>query len=378
MNTINISQKTKNKHLDFSHYEYIINSLIMFNASYSGKRNIGKTQFIKNLALDVGTSVSNIYSIIKDATVSIRDTHLNKHFELSALAAFQKRSKNHKIPNNSKFDKATDFISLVENEIKSNKLSSIDETINYLIIHQRDKINDMETVSTKTFYNYVHQGKTSIKPIDLPRMVRRKTKKNWKTYIPKRQKGVSITERPESVDSREAFGHWEGDLVTGPRYSQIGFYLTLLERKTRFYYMIPISSKSSKKVYMQINKLHKFYGDSFKDIFKSITFDNGSEFSRWKDMEVKPNTKEKRTKIYFGRPYHSCDRASNENCNGLIRYFIQKGTDINTIDKKTSIDINNKINQKKRKILGYLPAEKLFLDELAKLNVTENTIFYKN
>ena len=162
MNTINISQKTKNKHLDFSHYEYIINSLIMFNASYSGKRNIGKTQFIKNLALDVGTSVSNIYSIIKDATVSIRDTHLNEHFELSALAAFQKRSKNHKIPNNSKFDKATDFISLVENEIKSNRLSSIDETINYLIIHQRDKIDDMETVSTKTFYNYVHQGKTSI------------------------------------------------------------------------------------------------------------------------------------------------------------------------------------------------------------------------
>ena len=148
MNTINISQKTKNKHLDFSHYEYIINSLIMFNASYSGKRNIGKTQFLKNLALDVGTSVSNIYSIIKDATVSIRDTHLNEHFELSALAAFQKRSKNHKIPNNSKFDKATDFISLVENEIKSNRLSSIDETINYLIIHQRDKINDMETNSS--------------------------------------------------------------------------------------------------------------------------------------------------------------------------------------------------------------------------------------
>lgn len=378
MNIINISHKQKNKHLDFSHYEYIINSLIMFNASHSGKRNIGKTQFIKNLALDVGTSVSNIYSIIKDASISIRDTHLNEHFELSALAAFQKRSKNHKIPNNSKFEKATDFISLVEHEIQSNKLSSIDETINYLIIHQKDKIDGMETVSTKTFYNYVHQGKTSIKPIDLPRMVRRKTKKNWKTYIPKRQKGTSITERPESIASREEFGHWEGDLVTGPRDGQNGAYLTLLERKTRFYYMIPISSKSSKKVYMQINKLHKFYGDSFKVIFKSITFDNGNEFSRWKDIEVKPNTKEKRTKIYFGRPYHSYDRASNENCNGLIRYFIKKGTDINTIDKKTTVDINNRINQKKRKILRYLPAEKLFLDELAKLSVTENTIFYKN
>lgn len=112
--------------------------------------------------------------------------------------------------------------------------------------------------------------------------------------------------------------------------------------------MISISSKSSKKVYMQINKLHKFYGNSFKDIFKSITFDNGNEFSRWKDMEIKPNTKEQRTKIYLGRPYHSCDRASNENCNALVRYFIKKGTDINTIDKKASIDINNKINQKKR------------------------------
>ena len=378
MNTINISQKTKNKHLDFSHYEFIINSLIQFNASHHGKRNIGKTLFIKQLAFSVGTSVSNVYSIIKDATVSIKDTHLNEHFELSALAAFQKRSKNHKIPNNSKFDKAKDFISIVENEIKSNKLSSIDETINYLILHQSDEISNLETISTKTFYNYVHQGRTSIKPIDLPRMVRRKTKKNWKTYIPKRQKGTSITERPDHINERDEFGHWEGDLVTGPRDGQNGAYLTLLERKTRFYYMIPISSKSSKKVYMQINKLHKFYGEHFKDIFKSITFDNGNEFSRWKDMEIKSNTKEQRTKIYFGRPYHSCDRASNENCNALVRYFIKKGTDINTIDKKASIDINNKINQKKRKILGYLPAEKLFLDELTKINVTENTIFYKN
>ncbi|MFR6591246.1 hypothetical protein [Catenibacterium sp.] len=67
-------------------------------------------------------------------------------------------------------------------------------------------------MSTKTFYSYVHQGRTSIKPIDLPRMVRRKTKKNWKSYIPKRQKGTSITERPEYIKDREEFRHWEGDL----------------------------------------------------------------------------------------------------------------------------------------------------------------------
>lgn len=178
MNSINISQKAKNKHLNFSHYEFIINSLIQFNASHSGKRNIGKTQFIRDLASTVGTTVSNVYSVIKDATITIKDTHLKIHYELSAMAAFEKRSKIHKIPNNSKFEESKEFISLVEQEIKSNRLSSIDETINYLRIHQPDRIKNMVTVSTKTFYNYVHQGKTSIKPLDLPRMVRRKTKKN--------------------------------------------------------------------------------------------------------------------------------------------------------------------------------------------------------
>lgn len=379
MNTYTISQKPKNKHLEFHHYEYIINEIIRFTAENKGhKRNIGKTQFIKNIANTIGTSVSNIYSIINDASISVRDTHLNEHIELSALAAFEKRSKNHKIPNNSKLVKAHDFIMLVEDEMKSNRLSSVDETIHHLILHKSDMIRGMQTISTKTFYNYIHGGKVAIKPIDLPRMMRRKNQKNWKTYIPKRQKGTSITERPESVESREEFGHWEGDLVTGPRDGQNGAYLTLIERKTRFYYMLPITSKSSKKVYMQINRLNKFYGDDFKNIFKSITFDNGSEFARWKDMERKPGTKKKRTNIYFGRPYHSCDRASNENCNGLVRYFVKKGTEINTIEKRKTTEINDKINQKKRKILGYLPAEQLFLKELAKIGVTKNTIFYKD
>ena len=189
MNSINISQKAKNKHLNFSHYEFIINSLIQFNASHPGKRNIGKTQFIRELASTVGTTVSNVYSIIKDATITIKDIHLKIHYELSAMAAFEKRSKIHKIPNNSKFEKVEDFISLVEQEIELNRLFSIDETINYLRIHQPDRIKIMVSVSIKTLYNYVHQGRTSIKPIDLPRMVRRKTKKNWKTHIPKRQKG---------------------------------------------------------------------------------------------------------------------------------------------------------------------------------------------
>lgn len=355
MNTITIPHKKPNKHLDLIHYETIIREIIKHDASsLNKKRNTGKTVLIKHLASEIGTSVSNIYSILHDATISIKNYDLTDTVELSALAAFNKRSKNHKIPNNSKLLKAQPFIQLVEKEMKSNNLSSVDETIQYLKLHCPDLIAGKATICTSTFYHYIHQNKVSIKPLNLPRMASRKIKKDHKSYIPKNQKGTSIEQRPQEIESREEFGHWEGDLVVGPREASKGAYLTLIERKTRFYYMLPISSKSSKKVLMQINKLNKFY------------------------MEKKPGTKNKRTSIYFAHPYCSCERGSNENCNGLLRYFIKKGTDINSIPKEITVDINNKINLKKRKILGYLPAESLFLNELAQLNVTNNTIFYKD
>lgn len=377
MNTITLSQKPKNKHLNFHHYQFIIDQVNTFNASHKTKRNIGKTQFMSKLAASIGTSRSNLYAILKDAEVTICDTNLKEHVVLSAQAAFDKRSRKKTPSNRSKLKSAEPFIRIVTERIKANRLSSIDETINHLRLHESETIKGMTTVCTRTFYSYVHKHLIDIKPIDLPRMVRRRKPSSYKTYIPKRQKGTSIEMRPKEVETRDEFGHWEGDLVTGPRDGQNGAYLTLLERKSRFYLMLPIKRKSSKNVYMQINKLNKFYGEDFSKIFKSITFDNGNEFARWKDIEKKPGTKEKRTSVYFGRPYHSCDRASNENCNGLLRYFVKKGTNINTISKQQTIQINREINQKKRKILGYLPSETVFLDELSKLNVTHNTIFYE-
>lgn len=153
----------------------------------------------------------------------------------------------------------------------------------------------------------------------------------------------------ENAKDRSEFGRWEGDLVTSPRDGENGAFLTVIERKTRFYYMIPIKNKKSKSVYIAINKLNKLYGDDFRKIFKSITFDNGSEFARFKDIEKKPGTKVYRTKVYFAHPYASSERVSNEKCNQLIRYYIPKGTDINFLDISLIKYIKLGINNKKKK-----------------------------
>ena len=110
--------------------------------------------------------------------------------------------------------------------------------------------------------------------------------------------------------------------------------------------MIPIKDKKAVTVLEALRYLrdrHPYFGK----VFRTITFDNGAEFSRWREMES-----ELGITTYFGRPYHSCDRGSNENCNGLIRRFIRKGTDINKIDRKFSRQINMEINGKKRKLFG--------------------------
>ena len=372
-----ITSSNKYKRLSLQDYEFIIHEVTKHDALHAGKkRNTGRTSLIRSIASQLNTSVSNVYSILKDASISVLNSDLSSRLELSASAAFSKRSKRHKPSNALKLHKAQDFINLVCDEVLSNPLSSIDETIHSLILHNPQRIQEITTISTKTFYNYVHAGLIKVKPVHLPRTVQRKKQPNYKTYIPKRQKGTSIDERPAHVLDRLEFGHWEGDLVTGPRNGQNGALLTLIERKTRFFYMIPVKDKSSKQVYMKINQLHKLFGHHFSDVFKSITFDNGSEFARFKDIEVKPNTTVKRIDIRIAHPYRSCERGSNENCNGLVRYFIKKGTDINSLDKAYLKDINLKINDKKRKILGYLPASLLFKNELSSIFNSSDINFY--
>lgn len=111
-----------------------------------------------------------------------------------------------------------------------------------------------ETLCTKTLYNYVDLGLLSIKNIDLPQKLSRNTKTH-KNKEDKRILGCGIGERPEEVDAREDFGHWETDLVIGQKSGKDEVLLTLLEQKTRVVSITRLPGKSADSVLAAFQKM---------------------------------------------------------------------------------------------------------------------------
>ena len=202
-------------------------------------------------------------------------------------------------------------------------------------------------VCTKTVYNYIDRGLLRVKNIDLLMKVRLKPKKR-SIRAHKRQLGRSIDLRSPNVETREEFGHWEADTIAGKGHK--GAILTLVERKTNKGFMLKLPDMSASSVLKAFRQL--------KDnmyLFKSITFDNGSEFADCSQLE---------TEIYYAHPYSAFERGINENYNRMIRRFIPKGKSFDSIDQETLNRINNWIDTYPRKRLGYKSAEQVFAQEL--------------
>ena len=147
------------------------------------------------------------------------------------------------------------------------------------------------------------------------------------------------------------------DCVVGNQGGSGAALLVLSERKTREEIIFKMPSKTQYSVIKVIDKLELKYGGKFKDKFKTITVDNGSEFLDFKGIEQSiKDTREKRVPVYYAHPYSSWERGTNENTNKLIRRFIPKGTDIGKISKQRIKYIENWINNYPRKIFGYKSA----------------------
>ena len=218
---------------------------------------------------------------------------------------------------------------------------------------------DKPMVSTKTLYNYIDLDLLRVRNIDLPMKLRWNTKTK-RVRKNRRILGMSIAERPPEIEDRAEFGHWEIDTVEGKK-SDDNALLTLVERKTRNYYAILLDDQDHDSVDYAMNQLQQDFGELFPQVFKTITSDNGSEFS---NLTV---GLQGITDVYFARPYAPYERGSNERHNGLLRRYIPKGKAISDYSTEAIQRIYQTLNNLPRKILDYQQPAVLFEQELAKL-----------
>ena len=182
--------------------------------------------------------------------------------------------------------------------------------------------------------------------------------------IPRKPAGKSIEKRPEIVNTRTTFGHWEMDsLESGKGFKRT--WLMLTERKTRWELIVPMRDKTSESVVRALNGIERKLGALFPRIFVTITCDNGTEFADAEGIESKRRGKGKRTTVYYCHPYTPSERGTNENQNGLIRRLVPKGTDLATLSPQEVKAAEAWLNSYPRKMFGFLCSEQLFREELA-------------
>jgi IS30 family transposase len=203
------------------------------------------------------------------------------------------------------------------------------------------------TVCFKTVYNYIDKGLMRVKNLDLLMKVRMSPRKGYKPER-KRVLGDSIDLRPNITD-RTVFGHWEGDTVVGKDGN--GAILTLVERKTGNGLAVALKDRSAAAVVEAFKRLA-----AYRPLFKTITFDNGSEFAGVSGIEGFHS--------YFAHPYSAYERGINENYNRMLRRFLPKGTDFTGMNQDILNRIAHAVNSLPRKRLNYKSAEKTFAEEV--------------
>lgn len=194
-------------------------------------------------------------------------------------------------------------------------------------------------------YEYLRRGKKH--------RSKKHGRKSQKTTIPNR---VFIEMRAKEIDQRKTVGHWEGDTIHYPEKRGVN---SLVERKARFVILTKLERRTSEQTVQAVIEGLRNYKA------KSLTLDNGSEnvlyevISRALDLNV-----------FFCHPYHSWEKGSNENMNGLVRKYLPRRTDLSTVTQEDLDDIAEELNNRPRKILGFhTPQEVLEAENIKSINV---------
>jgi transposase, IS30 family len=227
-------------------------------------------------------------------------------------------------------------------------------------ISGRLKLEHLEHyVSYETIYQYIYNEKPEL-GLYLPRKRCRRLPKSKlrKTKGSKILDRVSIKERPPEVEERKEFGHFEADCVVSSRKGK-GALLTMTERLSRYTIIAKLEEKTSSQTNLALSFQLSAYP---KDLLKSITYDNGLEFAGHKEVN---NVYDLTS--YFCEPYHSWEKGTVENRNGVIRYYFPKGTDFSKITEEQIKYVQDKINNRPMKLLGFRTPKEVHDEMVLKL-----------
>lgn len=224
-----------------------------------------------------------------------------------------------------------------------------------------------ESISHEAIYRFIYnqvwrEGRGELKRYhhDLRKYLRRRHKRRGQRGMRRvqrifRSKGPSIDERPIEVESRKTVGHWEGDSIIS-RKSKVGLN-TLVERKTGLVFITKIddsTARSTKEAVVErLSALPK-------EVVKTLTSDNGTENSLYDEVETSLGFF-----WFFAHPYHSWERGTNENTNGLVRWYFPKGTNFATISDESIKAVETALNNRPRKRLGWKTPLEAFNESVA-------------
>lgn len=324
-----------------------INGKRMFNNSYIADYiGVNKSTISRELRNRIKSKINIMSGKRKNKPYNAVDAHNDYIFKRSLSKG------NFKLI---KYPKMKEFI---ENKIIIDKWAP-DVVVGYMRKHNMFKKEGFTSITHQTIYNSIRNNIIKVKIEDTRRM-NHDPKYEYKelNQVSENKAPYSIENRPEEINNRKSFGHFELDTVIGTRNGKHECLLTLAERKTRLEIIFKLKFKTSDEVVNKINQMKEFMKSNYNKIFKSFTTDNGSEFSKF--LEIINDTK---TKIYFCHPYRSGEKGTNEKHNSMIRYFIPKKTLIEDYSYEEINKIAEWMNNYPRKILDYKTPLEAFLEE---------------
>lgn len=229
---------------------------------------------------------------------------------------------------------------------------------------KREHANEpLRWISHESIYKYIYAfPRGELRKAFTTHLRRKRRQRQSRSNAHKRRgqipDAIPISQRPAEVDDRAVPGHWEGDLIIGKNHkSALG---TLVERTSRLVLLVPLEGKDAKTVRESFADIFSDVEDSMK---KSMTYDRGLEMA-----EHKAFTEDTGIPVYFADPYCPWQRGTNENTNGLIRQYFPKGTDFRKISLERIKFVQNELNERIRKVLGWKSPKEVFKELVGALD----------